>query len=369
MSASIYRIWTLVVKELLIILRDRHGRMLLIFPPIVQLILFSSAATLEVKNVDLMVLNLDTGRHGQELVYRIGASSRFKRLDIVENPEVMDAALERREILLAMTIPSDFSRKIIDGRGASIQIVYDGRRSNAAQVVDGYMTEIVSRYAVELGDPAATNLDVVERHWFNPNLDHLWTTIASLVAILTLIMTMSFSALSLAREKEMGTFEQLLVTPFRPYEIIAGKLSPCMLIGIFDSHLIFIFGRVLFGVPFRGAYPLLLISIILFSFSIVGFGLMISSIAHTQQQAILGAFTFMVPAIVLSGFAAPVENMPEWLEKAMWLNPMKHAVVIFKGLFLKDMPPELVLANAWPMTAIGCASLLLAGWMFRRRLG
>jgi ABC-2 type transport system permease protein len=236
-------------------------------------------------------------------------------------------------------------------------------------VVDGYLAEIVNQYALELGDPAASRLLVEERHWFNSNLDNQWTTIASLVAILTLIMTLSFSALSLAREKEMGTFEQLLATPFRPAEIVLGKLIPCVLIGVLDSHLIYVFGRLIFGVPFRGSYPWLLFSIFLFSFSVVGFGLMISSIARTQQQAILGAFMFMVPAIALSGFAAPIENMPLWLERAVWLNPMRHGVVIFKGLFLKAMPPELVLANAWPLAAIGAGSLALALWMFRRGLG
>jgi ABC-2 type transport system permease protein len=366
MLSALARTWTLIVKELLIIIRDRASRQMLIAPPLIQLILFSSAATLEVKSIRLMILDLDAGRHGTEIVRRIGASTQFESVVMADSSQAMIEALERREILFFVTIPADFSRRIIDGRGASLGVVYDGRRSNAAQVVDGYLGEIVNRYRVELGDPSAAPLSVVERHWFNPNLDHRWTTIPSLVGILTLVMAMSFSALSLAREKEMGTFEQLLVTPFRPFEIIVGKLVPFALIGVLDSHIVFVFGQILFGVPFLGSYPVLLGAVILYSFSIVGFGLMISSIARTQQQAILGAFMFMVPAIALSGFAAPLENMPGWLERAMWLNPMRHAVIIFKGLFLKDMPADLVLANAWPLAVIGTASLLLAGWMFRR---
>jgi ABC-2 type transport system permease protein len=362
------RIWTLLVKEALVILRDRLTRQMLIAPPIVQLILFSAAATLEVKRVDLMVLNLDSGRHGQELISRIGASSQFHRLYFASDPKRMSQALDRREVLLILTIPADFSRKIASRQGAVIQAVYAGRRSNAAQVVDGYLFEIVSRYASEIGGSDGPGVTLSPRHLFNPNLDHLWTTIPSLVAILTLIMTLSFSALSIAREKEMGTFEQLLVTPLRPFEIVCGKLLPCMLIGVIDSHLIYAFGRLLFFVPFRGSYPVFLASSVIFSFSIVGFGLMISSLASTQQQGILGAFIFLVPAIALSGFAAPVENMPHWLERAMWLNPMRHAVIIFKGLFLKDMPLSLVLQNAWPLAAIGAVSLVLAGFTYNRRL-
>jgi ABC-2 type transport system permease protein len=236
-------------------------------------------------------------------------------------------------------------------------------------VVDARLSEVLAAYAVDIGIQAQGRLTISERHWFNPNLDHKWTTIPSLVGILTLIMTMSFSSLSLSREKEMGTYEQLLVTPFRPSEILFGKLLPCMLVGLLSSHVILVCGQFFYGVPFRGSYWLLLGSISLFTFSIVGFGLMISTIANTQQQAILGAFLFMVPAIALSGFAAPLENMPEWLQTATWLNPMRHAVIIFKGLFLKDMPMELVLINAWPLAVIGAGSLILAGRMFRRGLG
>jgi ABC-2 type transport system permease protein len=278
----------------------------------------------------------------------------------------MAQALENREATSLVTIPADFSRKIAGGRPASIQAVHDGRRSNAAQVVDARISEILSRYAIELGIETERLLTISERHWFNPNLDHKWTTIPSLVGILTLIMTMSFSSLSLSREKEMGTYEQLLVTPFRPSEILFGKLLPCMLVGLLSSHVIIVCGHYFYGVPFRGSYLLLLGSIILFTFSIVGFGLMISTIARTQQQAILGAFMFMVPAIALSGFAAPFENMPWWLQKAMWLNPMKHAVIIFKGLFLKAPPLSMVLDNAWPLAVIGTVTLLAAWVVFRR---
>jgi ABC-2 type transport system permease protein len=356
-------------KEFLAVLTDPRARMMLIVPPLVQLILFSYAATLEVKNVELMILNSDSGRHGYELSMIFGACPQFKKIHFVDNPQTYTAALERQEILAAIQIPADFSRKIAARSPAALEVIFDGRKSNASQVVNSYLSAMVAQYVQSLGNQNGAQIEVTERHWFNPNLENKWSTIPSLVGILTLIMTLSLSALSLAREKEMGTFDQLLVSPLTPAEILAGKLVPAMIFGIFEALLIFVVGTYLLGVPFRGSFALLFGAIVLFSFSVVGFGLFISSVAMTQQQAILGAFLFMVPAIALSGFASPVENMPIWLQKAVWLNPMRHGVVIFKAIFLKDSPLREFLENAWTLFAIGTVSLLFSGWFFRRGLG
>jgi len=369
MPGALKRIKTLIIKEFLIIVRDPRGRVMLIFPPIFQLIIFTFAATLEVTNVPVMIFNEDPGRHGREIVLRIGASNQFSELRFVDRAEAFTAALDRQEIMVALHIPQDFSRRIEDGCGASLQAVYDGRKSNATQITNGYLAAIVNQYVQELSGPRVRKVQVAQRHWYNPNLDNIWTTIPALVAILTLVITLSQSAMSLAREKELGTFDQLLVTPYNPPEILIGKLIPAMIVGVLEALLIVVLGRLLFDVPFRGSFPVLLAAIVLFSFSIVGFGLFISTLARTQQQAILGSFMFMVPAISLSGFAAPVENMPLWLQEAVWLNPMKHGLVIFKGLFLKDLPLSEVMASAWPLALIGVVSLLFSGWLFRRNLG
>ncbi len=369
MPGILRRIKALIIKEFLVILRDRRSRMMLIFPPVFQLIVFTFAATLEVKNIPLMIFNEDAGRHGREIALRIGASPQFTKISFTDRAESFTRALDRQEILAAIHIPQDFSRKIESREGAVLAAVYDGRKSNAAQIVNGYLTQIVALYVQEEGGQSARPVQVIERHWFNPNLDHIWTTIPSLVAILTLIITLSLSAMSLAREKELGTFDQLLVTPYAPAEILTGKVIPAMTVGLAEGLLIYSLGRWLFKVPFHGSFFLLLATIGLFSFSIVGFGLFISSLAKTQQQAILGCFMFMVPAITLSGFVAPVENMPGWLQQAVWVNPMKHGLIIFKGLFLKDLPWPEVVANAWPLALIGTISLLFSGWFFRRNLG
>lgn len=369
MPGLIKRVRSLIIKEFLIIIRDPRSKIMLIFPPLFQLIIFTFAATLEVKNVPIIVLNEDMGRHSQEIISRIVASSQFSEISFVSRPEAAASALDQQKTMIALHFPQDFSRRIEDRSGASLQAVYDGRKSNAAQIANGYLSAVVNQYVQELGGARGQGVQVAARHWFNPNLDHTWTTIPSLVAILTVVITLSQSAMSLSREKELGTFDQLLVTPYNPSEILIGKLIPAMIVGVLEALLIVGLGRLLFNVPMQGSLALLLAAIILFSFSIVGFGLFISTLARTQQQAILGSFMFMVPAISLSGFAAPVENMPLWLQNALWVNPMKHGLIIFKGIFLKNMPFAEVMANAWPLAVIGAASLLFSSWMFRRNLG
>jgi ABC-2 type transport system permease protein len=397
-TALLLRIRTLIVKEFLIILRDPSGRAMLVVPPIIQLVLFAYAVTLEVSNVGVVVLNQDSGRHGTEVAARIEASPYF--LASVERGGFQNIriSLENQKILMGVVIPRDFSSRLEKGTAAPIQVVSDGRRSNSAQIVTAYLTEIVAQYSLELAGrleagrlsargqslpgqnssslvhgvpppPPTPPVSFSARHWFNPNLVYVWTIIPSLMAIITLLMTLNLSAMSLAREKEMGTFEQLLVTPLTPAEIIVGKLVPAMVVAAFESLLIYSLGRFFYGVPMRGSFPLLLGSIVLFSFSIIGFGLFISSIVKTQQQAIVGSFMFMVPCVALSGFAAPVENMPAWLQQAVVLNPLKHALVIMKGVFLKDMPAGEVWLNGWPLLVIGIAALLFSGWMFRKNLG
>lgn len=366
------RILSLIIKELTILVRDPKSRTLLIGPPIIQLLIFTFAATLEVNNVSLAVLNQDYGRHGYEVVQRLAGSATFTDFVFVNNDEAMAALIDDQTVLAAVYIPQDFSRDIAAGSGASLQVVLDGRRSNAAQIVSGYITELVTDYGRELasaGSESAAQTPVVAvRHWFNENLLYIWFTVPSLVGILSMILALVVTALSVARERELGTFDQLLVSPLTPVEILAGKTVPAVIIGTIEGLLIWALGVLCFSVPFTGSFVLLLFTVVLFIMSIVGVGLFISSIAKTQQQAILGAFVFLVPAVTLSGYASPVENMPAWLQSVTWFNPLKHALITLKGLFLKDMPFMDVWANTWPLLIIGTLSLVLSGWFFARRL-
>jgi ABC-2 type transport system permease protein len=183
-----------------------------------------------------------------------------------------------------------------------------------------------------------------------------------------MMITLMVTALSVAREKELGTFDQLLVSPLMPHEIVLGKTVPAILIGVGEGLLIWFFGVIAFGIPFRGSFVLLVLTLLIFVTSVVGIGLFISSLSKTQQQAILGTFIFMVPAITLSGFAAPIHNMPPWLQTATLINPLRHCMVTVRGLFLKDLPLSEVWGNTWPLLIIGAVGLLLSNWFFSKRL-
>lgn len=365
------RLPALIVKELLALFRDPKSRLILMGPPVLQLIVFSFAATLEVKNVSLIVLNQDVGKHGYELIQRLSGSSTFTKISFVDSVAALKPGIDRQLAMAALYIPEDFSRDLEAGQGATLQVILDGRRSNAAQLVSGYITQLVERYEREIVDtnsaqaPAAVTLD---RSWFNENLIYLWFTVPSLVAVLAMLITLIVTALSVARERELGTFDQLLVSPLMPFEILLGKTIPAVLVGMGEGMVIFGVGVAVFGVPFKGSVLMLLFSLLLLVLSIVGIGLFLSSISKTQQQAILGAFIFMVPAITLSGYAAPVENMPDWLQTASWINPLKHALITVKGLFLKDMPFDEIWANTWPLLIIALFTISLANWLFNRRL-
>jgi ABC-2 type transport system permease protein len=369
MVTVLRRLRTLIVKEILILLRDPKGRTILVVPPIIQLLLFAYAVTLEVKNVSVIILNQDPGIHSRELSARIASSNYFSSVTFTTDPMGLKEPLDRQEVLLALHFPQDFSSAIDSGKGSTLQILADGRRSNAVQVVTSYLGEIINDYIFELTGMPDGGIEISGRHWFNPGLDFSWTIIPSLMAIITMIMTLNISAMSLAREKELGTFEQLLVTPYTPVEIIIGKLIPAISLAVFESMLIYILGRLLFGVPMCGSFALLIASVVLFSFSIIGFGFFVSSIVKNQQQAIVGVFMFMVPSVALSGFAAPVENMPDWLQQAVIMNPLKHTLIILNGVFLKAMPANEVWQNAWPLPVIGIMALAISGWMFRRNIG
>lgn len=365
------RIPALIQKEFLSLFRDPKGRVVLIMPPLLQLIIFAFAATLEVKNVHLAVFNQDSGRHGTEIVQRLAGSPTFSEIEFVGNDARIKELVDRQDVIGAVHIPPEFSRNLERGVAAPLQIILDGRRSNAAQIVSGYITQVATTYGREVmarRGEAMTRAVIVDRNWFNENLIYLWFTVPSLVAILALLVTVLVTALSVARERELGTFEQLLVSPLMPYEILIGKMVPGIVIGMAEGLVIAAVAVFIFGVPFTGSVGLLVLSLFAFIMSIVGVGLFISSLSKTQQQAILGTFVFLMPAITLSGYASPVENMPQWLQVANEINPLKHFLITVKGLFLKDMPVQEVWANSWPLLLIGLVTLSVSSWFFARRL-
>lgn len=365
------RIGALIVKELRAVWRDRRSRFVLIGPPIIQLFVFSYAATFDVQDVTLAVLNEDAGSISRDLVARFEGSRTFSELIRLRHEGEIAPVIDSGSAAVLVRLPQDFSRELLADPPASVQLILDGRMSNTAQIIQSYVSEIITEFgrdwaqAQGLPGPPAT---LVARAWFNPNLHTQWVIVPDLVGLLTMIIATIVTALSVARERELGTLEQLLVTPLRPFEIVLGKTTPALIIGLLEATIIVVAALLWFRVPLLGSVLLLYGSLTVFLLAIIGVGLFISSLAATQQQAILGAFLFVVPSVVLSGFATPIENMPQWLQIVTLANPIRHFLVIVQGLFLKDLPAAVVLANLWPIAVIATVSLSAAVLLFRRRL-
>jgi ABC-2 type transport system permease protein len=365
------RLLASVIKEIILFWRDPRASAMLFVMPAVQIFIFGLAATLEVRHVELAIINNDSGRWSRELIARVGSAGFVDKVVQLEDMAEVTARLERREVLLGLNFAADFSRDVEAGRPADLQIIIDGRRANAGQVTASYLTAIVAELGMELARAEPDFIappQAVVRHWFNPNLDYRWFMVPSLAASLSMIIALMITALSIAREREMGTFDQLLVSPTTPFEIIISKMIPALLAGGIVGVLTVGIAILGFEIPFYGSFTLLFATMFPFVLSVVGVGLVVSSIAGTQQQAMLGIFFVMMPIMLISGFATPVENMPQWLQYIAEASPLKHYLIIVQGSFLKSMPAGDVWNDVWPMLIIAAVTLTTATLFVARRL-
>lgn len=356
------------IKEVLSILRDPRSRMVVFVPPLLQLLVFAFAATLEVSNVDIAVHNQDAGRWSHELITRLDRAGFVDQVHHVGNSRELRGLIDQGKVIAALDIPMDFSRAIAAGDSGEVQVLVDGRRSNSGQITVGYLSAIAAEVGAEVNPEAGPAAPVVVRNWFNPNLIYRWFIVPGLSGILAFFSALLITSLSISRERELGTFDQLLVSPTSTPEIIISKSLPALAIGTILGLMMIAAAIVLFQIPFNGSFWLLLISLMLFILSVVGIGLMISAFSATQQQAILGAFAIGVPAVLMSGFATPVENMPvllQWLAQAI---PLTHFLIIVQGSFLKALPLSNILASLWPLVAIALVTLTMATVFVRGRL-
>jgi ABC-2 type transport system permease protein len=363
------RVRALVRKELLAVLRDKQSRIALFMPPILMLTIFAFAATLEVKHVDLAVLNQDGGQASAELIQRFMGAPYFKNVFFLAAAPEIAPALETERAMAVLVFDQRFSRDVAGNRPATVQLLLDGRRSNTAQIVQGYASRIVEDYVRDITARYALPAPparLTARNWFNPNLEYLWYTVPNLIGLLSMAVGLLVTSLSVARERELGTYDQLLVTPLSPTEILAGKTIPAMILGLVEGFLIAAVAIIFFRIPFAGSFAALALGLFLYMLSVVGFGLFISSLCNTQQQAILGTFTFMIPATLLSGFATPIETMPAFLQYVSLADPLRHFLVAIRGILLKAMPFSMVMETIWPLVPIAAVTLSLAGWFFRR---
>ena len=305
------------------------------------------------------------------MLARFEGSPTFEIVARLTRQSQIAEMIDPKQASLVVHVGQTFSRDLAAGRTAKVQLIVDGRQSNTALIILGYANRIIARFNEDwlqdhgMAPPPAS---LVVRSWFNPNLESQWFIVPGIVALLTLVVTIVVTSLTVAREREVGTFEQLLVTPFRPFEILIGKSVPPMVIGLAEGSVIIAIAVWWFGVPLRGTLGLLYVALFFYLLAVIGVGLMLSSLARTQQQAILGAFLFVVPAVILSGFATPISNMPPVIQDLTLVNPMRYFLIIVRGTFLEGLPPALILAHLWPMMVIAAVTLTGAAWLFRHRL-
>lgn len=367
----LHRILALIYKELLAVWRDKKSRSMLFVPPLLQLMIFSLAGTLDVKNVPIGILNRDNGAESFELLQRFHGSPTFNKIIYLHSVEDISRMIDNQQVVMVIHIDEQFSRNLRAKKAADVQLILDGRKSNTTQIVQGYASNIIEQFSLDFANHVnipQQQTEIFSRNWFNPNLLYYWFNVPNLSGILTMLIGLTITALSVAREREMGTFDQLLVSPLQPIEILIGKTVPALIIGLIEGTVIVCAAIFVFRIPFIGSLFLLYASMFVFISAIIGVGLFISSLSMNQQQAILGSFVFMTPAVTLSGYATPIENMPDWLQQVTLVNPLRYYLVIAKGLFLKDMPASIVWDNVWPMMIIACFTLTGASWFFRRKL-
>ena len=366
------RLRFLVWKEFLELRMNPRLFGVLIVAPILQLTMLGYAATTDVKDVPVVVADGDRSSASRELIARFDASRNFTIIDTVSTVSQIEPYLERGSAWLALSIPTGYGRDLDAGKPVTIQVVADGTDSNSTTVALGYSTSLVGDYAQELiqRQPAvpATNIDTRIRVWFNPQLESRHFMIPGVLALILLVVTANLAAMGIVREKELGTLEQLNVTPLRRWELIVGKLLPYGVIALVDVLLVVAVAVYWFEVPLRGSMLLLFAMSIVYVFCTLALGLFISTISDTQQQAMMTAtFFFLMPMIYLSGFIFPIENMPRVIQVATYAIPLRYFLVIVRGIFLKGIGLKLLWPQAVALASWGAVVLLLAVVRSRKR--
>jgi ABC-2 type transport system permease protein len=371
MLESLLRIMALTRKELLAVLKDARARNALLLPPILQCLLFGYAATYDLNHVPYAVLDQDRSVASQALLAKLDGTGIFDRVANLQRPKDIRTSIDDRRVLLVVQIPRDFSRRLQSGQSADVQVIADGRNSNTAGTALGYVQAAIEGFNAQwradhgLPGPPVT---IEARAWYNPNLVTRWNMIPGLIGTLTMIQTLMLAAMSVAREREQGTFDQLLVTPFRPSEIMAGKALPSMLVGIVQASGVLLVAQLWFRIPFQGSFLTLYAGLALFVLAAVGIGLVVSALTYTMQQAMLFSFVLIMPFALLSGLTTPLRNMPVSLQYFTTINPLRYAIDITQRVYLEGAGINTLLPDLWPLAAISAVTLAAASWMFRHRL-
>jgi ABC-2 type transport system permease protein len=374
------RVINILIKEFIQLWRDKWGRVRLIAPPLIQLLLFGYAATFEVYHVSTVVLDLDHTQESRELVARFTSSDRLRVVRIAQTQNEIRRVIDRSDAAVALVIHAGFANSLRKGQEASLQVLVDGTNSNTALIALGYVNTIASAfaqdYAVDLmrrigGVRADTNLvqvSIAQRPWYNPDFNGRWFFVPGVIATIMLVMVVNLTAFAVVREREVGTLEQIMVSPIRPAEFILGKTAPFFVVGMGIAGLVTIVGIFWFQVPFVGNPVVFILGATLYLLSLLALGLLISTVCSTQQQAFATNFFVLNPLFILSGFSFPISSMPDPLQWLTYANPLRYFLVVIRGTFLKGIGLDVLWPDLLAMAAIAALLLATSIQRFRKSL-
>jgi ABC-2 type transport system permease protein len=372
------RIYRMLVKEFIQVLRDPRMKALIFVMPVVQLIMFGYAVTTDVDHIKTAVCDLDKSPQSRALIERFTASGYFTVVDNTDRPERLGELLDRGQVIVGIQINRGFADDLRSGRQTAIQTIVDGTDSNTGTVAMDYAQRITQEFSrarsapielTTLAQPTQTNpIELRSRAWFNPDLKSRYYNVPGVIAVVVLLISLLLTAMAIVREREIGTMEQLMVTPIQPFELILGKTLPFVLISFIDVLVVTFIGINWFNVPIHGSLGLLLFGAGLYLMSTIGIGLFISTISQTQQQALMSSFFFYLPAVLLSGFMFPISNMPEPAQWLTYLNPLRYFLVIIRDIFLKGSGLEILWPQFAALAVLGTALLLVSSLRFKKRM-
>lgn len=372
------RIRHMLIKEFIQVFRDPRMRTVIFIIPCIQTIVIGYAVTLDVRDVRTAVYDLDNTTDSRELTAQFVRSGYFRVVEHVDNDEDAQALVDRGRVSVVLHFNCGFSEDLRGGRTAQLQVIVDGTDSNTAGIVLAYASRIASAFSEQVlverferlsGSPRDTNLvELRSRAWFNENLESRDYFVPGVIVIVVTLVTLLLTSMAVVREKEIGTMEQIMVTPITPTEFVLGKTVPFALIGFADVLIVTLVGTLWFQVPIRGSVPLLLFATGLYLMTTLGVGLFISTVSQTQQQAMMSTFFFFFPAMLLSGFAFPIANMPETVQWLTLVNPLSYFLVIVRGIFLKGIGADVLWRELLTLAAMGVATLWLVGRRFHKTL-
>jgi len=360
------RLRFMIQKEMLSLLKDPRLRFIIVMGALIQGFLFGYAANYNLERVPYAILDLSHSQSSTELLKHINHTSIFTPKAVMHNVNELNDLINSETVILGIVIPEDFENKLTAGGVASVQVIIDGRNASTAGMAAGYVNQIINSWHLEKSK-LQLPVTVESRTWYNPNQISRWNFIPSLIGMIPFVQIMILSGMSIAKEREQGTFDQLLVTPLSQIEILIGKAIPPMIVGLIQSAILFCICWLWFDIPFAGSFGTILLVLIVFALSATGIGLIISSIANNMQQVLVYILVTLLPLVLLSGIATPINNMPEILQIVTTASPLRYAVDSIRRIYLEGATFTEISGNMIPMLIVASITLPIAAWLFRNK--